>query len=86
MELLGHPVHTLIPSALYAILGLGSLISGLRGLRGHDVWMATVADDPHASVRPDFFTVVRGRAARWTGLALVLVGVIFAIGAVRVWP
>jgi hypothetical protein len=86
MELFGHPLYTLIPSALYAVRALGSFVSGVRGLRGRDVWMAGVADDPHASVRPDFFWVVRGRAARWTGLALAIVGVTFAIGAVRVWP
>jgi hypothetical protein len=83
VEVFGRPVATLVLALVLLLLAAGFLVSGVRGLRGRDVWVPDASGDPHASARPDFGTTERGRAARWAGLAFLAFGLALVGTAVR---
>ena len=76
-----------VVAAILALLAAAiCLHSGVWGLRGHDVWLPPGGDSPHDTAMPDPGTTVRGRAARWVGLALVAAAIaLLALAARLLW-
>jgi hypothetical protein len=76
-----------IPSLLYLLLATGFGITGVRGLSGREFfWVMWDSDDPHTSLRPDYFLYVRGKATRYVGAGLIVAAIVLLELAWRAWP
>ena len=83
MQIFGHSAGTSLLTLLLSFCATACLFSGVWGLRGRSVWIATAPRiGTHNS--PEGVTA-SGRYARLAGAALLLGGIMFAETAVHIW-